>query len=148
MCAPVLVLACPFSSFPLLPPGSLPPFFVLVSLCLCSVLPLLCAALFPWSCRPWSKVLSLSFGLSLSFCRSSRVLCPRLGVSVLCPVLNLFLTFWVLLNYCGPRRFSLHHPFLSAPSLVVVLCLSCSGLSVVCCGASCLVCCGWVCLGK
>ena len=49
-------------------------------------------------------------------------LCPRLGVSVLCPV--------------------------SALSLVVVLCLSCSGLSVVCCGASCLVCCVWVCLGK
>ena len=39
MRAPALVLACPFSVFPLLPSGSLPPSSVLVSLCCVSFCP-------------------------------------------------------------------------------------------------------------
>ena len=39
MRAPALVLVCPFSFFPLLPPGSLPPSSVLVSLCCVSFCP-------------------------------------------------------------------------------------------------------------
>ena len=39
MRAPALVLACPFSFFPLLPPGSLPPSSVFVSLCCVSFCP-------------------------------------------------------------------------------------------------------------
>ena len=46
-------------------------------------------------------------------------------------------TFWVSPNFVGPWRFSLHPP-LFVPALFLVLCLSCSGLSV---RASCLVCC-------
>ena len=38
-------------------------------------------------------MLLLSFGFSLSFCRSFRVLVPRVGDSVLCPFLNLVVYF-------------------------------------------------------
>ena len=47
-------------------------------------------------------------------------LCPLCGAPVCCPVLNLFLTFWVLLNYCGPWRLLLL-PLVSGPFSVFVL---------------------------
>ena len=52
-------------------------------------------------------------------------LCPRFGAPVCCPVLNLFLSFWVLVNYCGPWR-PLLLPLVSGPSSVCVL--FCRGL--------------------
>ena len=114
MCAPSLVLACPFSSCPLLPPGSLPPFFVLVFLCLCSVLPLLCCPLSLFLLPLFSGALT-SFGCSLSLCRCSRVFFLCLGASVPCSALNLFCVFRVLLIDCGPRRSSLLSPCACPP---------------------------------
>ena len=73
-------------------------------------------------------------------------LCPLFGAPVCCPVLNLFLTFWVLLNYCGPWRLLL--PLVSGPFSVCVLLCRGFGLLGVCWWALCLGCGGSVCLGK
>ena len=109
MRAPVLVLACPFSLRPLLPPGSLPPFFAVSFLCVC----VFCSAppFFGLFCCRLSLFLPpmvigtyTVFWPLLVFCRSSRVFFRRLGASFLCSALNSFRTFLVLLNDCGPRR--------------------------------------------
>ena len=149
MCAPFLVLACPFSSCPLLPPGSLPPFFVLVFLCLCSVLPLLCCPLSLFLLPLFSGALT-SFGCSLSLRRCSRVFFLCLGASVPCSALNLFCVFRVLLIDCGPRRSSLLSPC-ACPPLFWCWCGVCRALFLLLLFAAVLVvlvvfCVCWVCL--
>ena len=87
----------------------------------CLVLPLLCAALSPGSCRP-PYFFSLSFGLSLSPCLFSCFASCGDGV-ILGSVLNLFLPFWVPLTYRGSRR----PPSVSAaPSVFLFFCRVCS----------------------
>ena len=78
---------------------------------------------------PCLSVASFVFWLRLLVSRSSALLWIWL------------FTFWVLPNFVGPWRVSLH-PSLFAPFLVLVLCLSCFGLSVR--GPLlCVVCLGW-----
>ena len=146
MCAPSLVLACPFSSCPLLPPGSLPPFFVLVFLCLCSVLPLLCCPLSLFLLPLFSGALT-SFGCSLSLCCCARVFFLCLGASVPCSALNLFCVFRMLLIDCGPRRSSLLSPC-ACPPLFWCWCGVCRALCFFLLFAVVLVvfCVCWVCL--
>ena len=126
----------PLSFCPLLPPGSLPPSSVLVSLCLCAVLPLLCCPLSLFL-TSLTKVLSLSFGFSLSFCRFFRVLAAFWWFGPL-P----FSAFGCVLFGCYPTSLVLggspSTPFCLPP--LWFWCLVCRVL--VCrCGASCLVLC-------
>ena len=81
-------------------------------------------------------MLLLSFGFSLSFCRSFRVLVPRVGDSVLCPIMN----FGCLPFGCYPISLVLGG-FPSTPLCLPPLCFWCFVCRVlVCrCGASCLV---------
>ena len=123
----------PLSSFPLLPPGS-----CLRSLCRCPCVCVLSCPSFvlpsftvPAAPDPWCF---LVFCLaSPCLCCFSRALCPRFGVSVPSPVLNLVLSFGcysvtsVLGGSPSPLLFLLFCLF--APCLVLVLCLSWSGLS-------------------
>ena len=91
--------------------------------------PLLCCPPLPDLAAPDPRCFHLYLAppcLSVAFLVFS---CPRLGASVLCPVLNLFLTFWVLLTYGGPLQCFLL-PLVSAP--VVFFWCFCLSVFLVC----------------
>ena len=118
-CSCVCVLSCP--------PLCCPPLLVLAALALRCVRSFLVP--------PCLLVGCLVFPPALSVLRS------------VASVLNSFLTFWVLLNHCGPWRF-LFLPLVSGLFSVLRFCLSGCCFLVVCWWAFCLGCRGGVCSGK
>ena len=125
----------PFSLCPLLPPGFLPPSFVLVSLCLCSVLPLLCCP-FSFFLRflnygvltvPWLLPVSLSL---LSWIGSSWWWVGLLSFEFVCLLLGCYPFFVWSVTAFPPT------PFVCPP--LWFWCVVCRFLFCWC-GASCLV---------